>query len=185
VILLRRPDPELIAAYREARLGVPPPCPSGDGTPPPGFRHDRWSREIGAGKGSFERARAGLRQWAAHRGSGVDVHPEDAEVVAGGTVAVVTRQLGLWVLAACRIEDVVDEPGRFGFTYAALPDHPACGYESFLVGQEGDTVRFDVDAVSRPGVRLVRVAAPVARLLQRRASAAYLASLQRWTSGGN
>lgn len=97
---------------------------------PTGFHREQSSRHIGAGDADFARARAGLQQWRAHRGSGVEVHPDDAEVADGETVAIVTRQLGLWVLAACRVSSVTDESDAFGFTYVTLPDHPECGYES-------------------------------------------------------
>ena len=87
------------------------------------------------------------------RGSGVEVVPDDAALLPGTTVAILTRQLGLWVLAACRIESVIDEPRRFGFVYSTLPDHPECGYESFVVTNVDDEIVFTIDAVSRPGIR--------------------------------
>ncbi len=111
---------------------------------------------------------------------GVEVFPADATLAAGATIAILTRQLGLWVLAACRIESVIDEPTRFGFVYATLPDHPECGYESFVASIDGDEVTFTIDAVSRPGIPLVRLGAPLTRVLQRRATNAYLAALGRY-----
>lgn len=102
------------------------------------------------------------------------------ELVVDQTVAIVTRQLGLWVLAACRVMSVIDEPSKFGFVYATLPDHPEEGYESFVVHETGGSVIFRIEAVSRPGVPLVRVGAPVTRILQRRASDAYLEALATW-----
>jgi uncharacterized protein (UPF0548 family) len=130
----------------------------------------------------FDRARRGLERWAAHRGSGVEIHPPNAPLAAGTTVAILTRQLGLWVLAACRVESVIDEPTRFGFVYATLPDHPEQGYESFIVHEVDGKIIFEIDAVSRPGIPIVRLGAPVTRLLQRRASDAYLAALHSWVN---
>jgi uncharacterized protein (UPF0548 family) len=156
MISLRRPHLGAIATYREARLSAQPTCTPGQALLSE-FSHERFSRDIGVEDRDFERARTGLMCWAAHRGSGVEVFPETAEVRGGETVAILTRQLGLWVLAACRVVSVVDQPTEFGFTYATLPDHPECGYESFTVVLDAGTVRFDVEATSKPGIPLVRV----------------------------
>lgn len=176
---MRRPAPERVEAYRRARLAsTPTALPASE--PPPGFRHDSFRRVIGSGTEDFARARRGLEQWAAHRRSGVAVFPADAALDPGSTVAILTRQLGLWVLAACRVDSVIDESTRFGFVYATLPDHPERGYESFVVSVRDDQVTFEIDAVSRPAIPLVRLGAPVTRVLQRRASDAYLVALHSW-----
>ena len=180
MISLRRPGPDAIERYRIQRAGMTPTCVP-TGRPPSGYRQDAFSREIGVGTDAFNRARTGLREWVAHSDSGVEVFPADAALAEGGTVAIVTRQLGLWILAACRIETVSDDASMFGFTYATLPGHPENGYESFVVRLENETVFFDIDVVSKPGIPLVRFGRPVTRLLQRRATKAYLASLERRT----
>jgi uncharacterized protein (UPF0548 family) len=179
VILVKRPLPERVEAYREARLHAAPTA-SPQAEPPPGYHREIFERRIGSGSTDFARARRGLEQWAAHRGSGVEVVPDDAALLPGTTVAILTRQLGLWVLAACRIESVIDEPRSFGFVYSTLPDHPECGYESFVVTNVDDEIVFTIDAVSRPGIPLVRLGAPLTRVLQRRASDAYLTALGAW-----
>ena len=97
-------------------------------------------------------------------------------------VGLVTRQMGLWLLFACRVESVIDEPERHGFVYATLPGHPECGYESFVVAMNGDDVVFEIEAVSRPGIALVRLAAPVTRGIQERATRAYLDALTTWVA---
>jgi uncharacterized protein (UPF0548 family) len=112
------------------------------------------------------------------------VFPADAALTAGTTVGIRTRQLGLWVVAACRVESVIDEPTRRGFVYSTLPDHPECGYESFVVDLDGDDVVFAIEAVSKPGIVLVRAVAPLARELQRRASEAYLDALRAHVQAG-
>lgn len=101
-------------------------------------------------------------------------------VIEGETVAIVTRQLGLWVVASCRVTNVIDDPATFGFTYATLPDHPERGYESFTVRHTEHGVRFEIEAVSQPGIALVRLASPIARQIQRRATHAYLDALARF-----
>jgi uncharacterized protein (UPF0548 family) len=179
VISLTRPSEDEAEKYRVARIRVAPtalPSPK----PPPGFHHGRFTRVIGSGPADFERAKRGLQQWVAHRRSGIEVFPPTVGLEEGSTVGLLTRQVGLWVLAACRVVSVIDEPTRFGFTYATLPDHPECGFESFVITTAGPEVTFDIEAVSRPGVELVRLVAPVGRALQRRASDAYLAAMREW-----
>jgi uncharacterized protein (UPF0548 family) len=183
VITVRRPSARDIDQYLAERLDAAPTCmPAAE--PPHGFHHESFSRVVGRGAPSFARARLGLQQWAAHRGSGVEVFPADVEVALASTVVLVTRQLGLWILAACRVESLVDEPARFGFVYATLPGHPESGYESLVVRLDGDDVVFEVDAVSRPGVPLVRIGGPVARHLQRKAANGYLDAMATWVEPG-
>jgi uncharacterized protein (UPF0548 family) len=178
VISLRRPTEARIVVYRDQRINMTPPCPQADG-PPPGFHRTSASCTIGTTQADFERARAGLRNWAAHRGSGIEIWPDQVELVEGETVAIVTRQLGLWVTAACRITTVIDRPDAFSFTYATLPDHPECGYESFILRRTGDDVVFEIEAVSKPGIALGRLASPITRQIQERATDAYLSALAR------
>jgi uncharacterized protein (UPF0548 family) len=183
VITVRRPSALKIEQYRTERVGMAATC-SPTTEPPAGFRHESFRRVVGRGAGPFDKARTGLRRWAAHRGSGVEVFPADADLAPSSTVALLTCQLGLWVLAACRIEALVDEPSNFSFVYTTLPDHPECGYESFAIRLDGDDVSFEIDAVSRPGIPLVRIAAPVTHRLQRNASIAYLTAMEAWVQGG-
>jgi uncharacterized protein (UPF0548 family) len=179
MISVRRPSPPRVEEYRAERIGQTPTCvPTGE--PPAGFHHDSFTRVVGSGAESFQRARLGLGEWVAHRGAGVEVFPTSAPLESGSTVAIVTRQLGLWVLAACRIESVIEEPNRFGFVYATLPDHPECGYESFVVEVGDDDVVFRIDVVSRTAVPLIGLGAPVTRLLQHRATDGYLTALATW-----
>ena len=162
-----------------------PTGPTGPvGVAPPGFRRQRFRRTVGHGPGVFDAARRGLSRWTAHRGSGVEVFPSGAGVADGETVVLLTRQLGVWVLMACRIESTIDEADHFGFTYAALPGHPERGSESFEVRRlASGEIRFEIVAVSRPDLALVRLLGPVARLLQRRATRGYLKALAAAVAG--
>jgi uncharacterized protein (UPF0548 family) len=149
-----------------------------------GYRTDRYEAVLGSGVGAFERARDGIRAWAAHRGAGVQVFPADAPVAEGTTVVLVTRLGPASVLAACRVVAVVDERERFGFAYGTLPLHPESGEEAFVVERGADdAVRFRVVAVSRPASPLARLGAPVARLVQRRVTSGYLEALRRAVGG--
>ena len=147
-------------------------------TRPDGYRHDDDTLTIGTGGAAFDRAVLGLREWRAHRGAGVRVEPPDAPIEVGTTVALALPLLGISTLAACRIVALVDDPDRFGFAYGTLAGHPERGEESFVIERDGDTVRFDISAFSREADPLARLGAPVARLVQRRVTRAYLAALR-------
>jgi uncharacterized protein (UPF0548 family) len=163
---------------------APLALPDGDPTvAPPGYRRLRAERTIGVGDDVFDRARAGLLAWGAHRGAGVRVVPADVAPTVGRDVAIVTHQLGAWVLASCRVIDVVDEHDRWGFTYATLPGHPVSGWESFTVTRSQDGVTFAVDAVSRPAELLVRLGGPIPPYLQRRTAVQYLDAIEAWGQG--
>ncbi len=41
------------------------------------------------------------------------------------------------------VESVIDQPTRFGFVYATLPDHPEQGYESFIVNDVDGEITWD------------------------------------------
>jgi uncharacterized protein (UPF0548 family) len=147
---------------------------------PPGFHHDRYERPLGRGSEAFECAKDGLRTWQAHNVPGVHVLPLATEVEPGAIV-VVTLGLFVALAAPCRIIEVVDRPGRWGFAYGTLPGHPEQGEEAFIPTCAGDgTVRFSVQAFSRPADRLARLATPLARRLQQAGSARYLMALQKY-----
>ncbi len=151
----------------------------------PGYRTDRYEIELGRGVLVLDRARDGLRAWAAHRGAGVRVEPPDAALAEGATVVLVTRLGPASVLAACRVVALVDEPRRFGFAYGTLPLHPESGEEAFLVERgSDDLVWFRVVAVSRARHPLARLGAPVARSVQGRVTRGYLEGLRRAVSDG-
>jgi uncharacterized protein (UPF0548 family) len=148
---------------------------------PDGFRHDHHERRL-PGAGSFERAKHGLKRWAAHEGAGARVFPGEG-VENGETVLVDLGSGPLHVVAPCRIVYVIDEPDRFGFAYGTLPGHPECGEESFLVERRrDDSSVFRIRAFSRPAHPLVRLGAPVARRVQVRITRRYLAALADYVS---
>lgn len=109
------------------------------------------------------------------RAAGITVHPADAVPAAGLTVVLALGVGPLRITAPCRVMEVIDEPGRAGFTYAALPGHPEEGVETFLVEAEADgTVWFTVAARSRPAAWYARFGTPIARFAQRRITMRYL-----------
>lgn len=183
MLTLRRPSQEQVDRYLSARREMVPTATVDEATSRT-FHHDEVDLVVGHGQADFERARRGVDAWAAHRGAGVEVYPAEAVVRVGATVAVLTRQLGVWVLAACRVIAVEAEPTAYGFTYATLPDHPECGIESFTVRLVDAEVRFEITADSRPGIALVAIGAPVTRRIQQRATTAYLRALRTWVHAG-
>ena len=156
----------------------------GDDPALPGRRTDRYEAELGRGEEVLDRAVAGLRTWAAHRGAGLRVEPPDAPVAEGATVVLITRLGPASVVAACRVVAVVDDADRFGFAYGTLPLHPESGEEAFVVERGADdVVRFRVVAASRPAHPLARLGAPVTRLVQRRVTHRYLDALRSAVAG--
>jgi uncharacterized protein (UPF0548 family) len=143
----------------------------------------RASTVLGQGDHVWDRARTGLRDWAAHRGAGISIVPPDAPLEEGTTVAVLMPAGPLKVVASCRIVRVVDEPDRFGFAYGTLPAHPEAGEERFVVTRDPDTtVRFEVVAFSRAHDRLTKLGGPIPRALQRRTTSQYLDGMRDFVS---
>jgi uncharacterized protein (UPF0548 family) len=148
---------------------------------PDGYHHVHAARVLGGGDEAFVAAADGVRRWQLHRRQGYRVAPDDPPVEVGTVVAVDVPLAGLHVIATCRIAWVVAEPDRFGFGYGTLPIHPESGEEAFVVERDPHDatgkVRLAVTAFSRPRHRLVRLAGPVARRQQARATEGYLDAL--------
>ncbi len=90
----------------------------------------------------------------------------------GSTVGILTRQLGVWSLNACRIVYLIDEEipiRRYGFAYGTLPGHAERGEELFTVEwRQDDSIWYVVYAFSRPNHLLTAASYPFARMLQKR-----------------
>ena len=179
-----RPDSATIERYRAERERMEPSFQT-PGARPPGFHTDVSSVDLGVGPAVFDLARTTIAHWRVQTDSGVLVTPADAPLEVGATVAIVTRQLGLWILAACRVTDVIDTDSSFGFTYATLPGHPERGEESFVAHTSPDgIVRFEISATWRADATLARLGAPVSSILQRRATQRYLDAMVRACAAG-
>jgi uncharacterized protein (UPF0548 family) len=144
------------------------------GQAPAGYRFEHFERRLGLGEAAFARARTALARWQPHVGSGIEM-ASDGPMAIGTTVALAAPLPVDYAIAACRIVAVVDEPARYGFAYGTLPRHPESGEELFLVHRRpDDSVTFRISVFSMPHHALARIGSPVARLLQRRATTAYL-----------
>jgi uncharacterized protein (UPF0548 family) len=192
MFLLKKPSPQALDAFlagqRDAQFSYAQVgCTSAE--PPPGYARD-WERtELGRGTTVFAAACDAMRRWEMFELGWTSVIDSTCPLIAGREVGVLARFGFLWTLNACRIIEVFDEPERrLGFAYGTLDEHAEQGEERFLVEiDSAGRVWFDLLAVSRPRRWYVRVANPIARLLQRRfrrdAAAAMLRAAQAVSKG--
>jgi uncharacterized protein (UPF0548 family) len=182
VIVLGRPSAEKMAAVLSS--AAPSPFTYDDvgatreGKAPTGFHRGSYSNFYGQGDEAFERGKTGLRDWSAHRAAGVRIHPPNAPLTAGTVVAGWVAIGPISVVFPCRLVYVIDEPRRFGWAYGTLPGHPESGEEAFMIEHhDDDRVSFTIEVFSKPADPLTRLAGPIARALQARATRRYLTGI--------
>jgi uncharacterized protein (UPF0548 family) len=162
---------ELTYAERGATLG----------SPPPGYRHDQWNADLGGyDEATFDRLGAAIWHWQVQRGAGLTIYPA-GPARPGLTFVLSFRVSGVYVVAAGRVVYLTREPGRLGFAYGTLPQHPEQGEEAFHVVRDGSRIVLQITAFSRPRHPLARAGAPVTRLVQVRMNKAYLQSMRAAT----
>jgi uncharacterized protein (UPF0548 family) len=149
---------------------------------PAGYHHFHCERALGIGDDVFARAVAGLRSWAPQRGAGLSVLA-DAELAVGTNVAMAAPLPIGFTFVTCRVVAVDDEPDRFAYAYGTLPVHPEQGEERFEVVRTGEAVTLRIVVFSRPQQLAARLAGPVARMLQARATSRYLDAMEAVASG--
>ncbi len=139
-----------------------------------GYTVDHNRIRVGEGEEAFIRASEALLSWKMFDLGWVRIHPLEASIEVGTTVAVLGRHYGSWSLNACRIAYLIEgeegEVYRYGFAYGTLPEHAESGEERFTVewNRPDDSVWYDVYAFSRPRHPLARLGYPVGRALQKR-----------------
>jgi uncharacterized protein (UPF0548 family) len=170
----------LLVAASASKLTYPEIGATGDATLPAGYRHTRVSVPLGSRTPTFEAASEALRSWAAHRHIGAVVVPDGAPLQEGVVVVVAIRRGPLSVVAPCRIVSVVNDRNQFGFAYGTLSGHPESGEESFMIRRVAGEVSIDLVAFSRPNDLLVRLASPIARRIQARATSGYLEGVRQF-----
>ncbi|GAA0328716.1 DUF1990 domain-containing protein [Actinoallomurus spadix] len=139
-----------------------------EGPLPPGYHHLRYRTLIGHGPDIMRAAADDLLEWRMHRAAGARIGGACTRVRPGDRVEVSLGIGPLRLVAPCRIIWTEDGERRAGFGYGTLPGHPARGEECFVVERDDDdAVWFTVTAFSRPARRIMRLAGPVAPLLQR------------------
>jgi uncharacterized protein (UPF0548 family) len=184
---MRVPGPLVLskadAARRLAALTGATPTYEGpgafDGAPPPGYRLADERGEVGRGVRDLDTLGVGLRAWRVHEGAGLQVvgsHRADV----GARVSSTVRLGPLTVAAPCVVTAVHDDEDVRGFSYVTLPGHPEQGEEAFVarLGRDG-VVRLQVRAIWRPAGLLTTLALPLTIVLQKRATAAYVAAARR------
>lgn len=138
-------------------------------TPPAGYTVDHNRIQLGFGEDAYLRAIDVLKKWKQFDLGWVTIVPRGVALEVGATVAIKARAFGTWSLSASRVVYLIEEPRRFGFAYGTLPDHVECGEERFLIEWlPDDSVWYDILAFSKPRHPLVRMSAPLARMLQKR-----------------
>jgi uncharacterized protein (UPF0548 family) len=157
---------------------------SRSGPIPPGYRSAIRSVVVGSGPADFERAAAAVLDWRAQRGAGLRVRAT-GPASEPGTVVVLTAGLPRFGYdIPCRVvwaETVGDERG---FAYGTLPGHPESGEECFLVRltPDGDVV-YEIRVFFRLASRAARLAGPLGLVLQRLATARYVAAIRQAARG--
>lgn len=167
----------MLAAQRGEELAYSGVGATLRGQQPAGYHHDRYEARLGDGDETWDRAVAGLKDWEPHRGSGLTVVADGA--IATGTDVVLVAPLPVgFAVAACRVVGLIEDRDTWGFAYGTLPTHPEEGEELFVVRRRDAVVTFEVVALSRPRHPLARLAGPIARGLQVRATRRYLAAME-------
>jgi uncharacterized protein (UPF0548 family) len=152
-----------------------------DGEMPSGYSHDQLDADLGPfSQDRFDRLADSLSRWQVQLGSGMTIAPA-GPVVPGLTFALEFGLVGGlgYVMAAGRVVYVTDEPGRRGFAYGTLPDHPARGEEAFHLIRQGSSLLFRVRVFSRPRLAVARLGAPVIKVMQHRMYDRYVSAMRQ------
>lgn len=157
------------------------------GAPPRGYDYDDNQIQIGEGDGDYSRAREGLMGWSMLPAGWIKISLlNDEPIEPGLTLVIQARALGIWWMNACRVAYMIDEQEpvrRFGFAYGTLPAHVEQGEELFSIEQWADgTVWYRLQAFSRPRYWPLKLAQPVARLLQRKFVRDSQSAMVNWMS---
>jgi uncharacterized protein (UPF0548 family) len=130
---------------------------------PPGFRHLRYRTYLGNGDEVFRRAAEAVMTFTMHRAIGATVDATADRAAPGVRLTVGKGPLTV----PCEVVWALDEPTRAGWGYGTLPGHQASGEEAFEVVRRGpDRIWFTVTAYSRPARLPMKLAGPVAVVVQ-------------------
>lgn len=132
----RNPTPqrlrERLARFEQLAVTYPEVGATCAATLPVGYHHIDHSTIVGTGRRTFTVLAEALLGWRLQRVAGFVVATSQDAVTLGATVLNATAgPAGL--VAPCRVVDIVDDPGRRGFSYGTLPGHPLRGEERFTV----------------------------------------------------
>ena len=158
-----------ISSQRNLNFSYPEVGATNTTPPSAGYTIDHNRIQLGQGEATYQRAVNALKKWGQFELGWVTIVPRGVAIEVGATVAIKARAYGTWSLSASRVVYVFDEARRFGFAYGTLPDHVEAGEERFLIEWlPDDSVWYDILAFSHPRHPLIKLSAPLARLLQKR-----------------
>jgi uncharacterized protein (UPF0548 family) len=175
MFLLTKPSTEFVREYLSAQQSASfsySEVGASRNIAPGGYTVDHNRIQLGQGADTFERAIRAVKTWKMFDIPWLELYWPTAPTEVGATVAVLVRHMKFWSLNFCRITYVIEEHDPrelYGFAYGTLSDHAEVGEERFSVEYDprDQSVWYDLYAFSRPRP-LVRVAYPLARMLQRR-----------------
>lgn len=127
-----------------------------------------WSKSsyIGQGAEQWRWACAQLLSWGIKTRSGFRVAPA-VPVVTGQEPTLSVHVLGLTVFEPVREVAVVNTEYRVGFAYQALPGHPVCGEEAFILERRDENIFLTIRSLTKPSAAMRwRVLYPLLRLAQ-------------------
>ncbi|HSE30994.1 MAG TPA: DUF1990 domain-containing protein [Pyrinomonadaceae bacterium] len=191
MFFLTEPSADTVTSFINAQHGLPfsyQAVGATNGSAPEGYVVDHNRTQIGTGAAIYKLAKDALNEWKQFDLGWVSIVPAGVQLKTGATVAVKAYTFGAWSLNAARVVYVINEAGpteTFGFAYGTLPDHVETGEERFKVewNLEDDSVWYDILAFSRPHHTLVKLAAPLARQLQKRFARESMRRIVELTSG--
>jgi uncharacterized protein (UPF0548 family) len=134
------------------------------------YNVDHHEFDIGRGPDAFERCRASLMAWRHFEIPWLELHGAAPPVSEGQVVATLVSVGGLWFFNPCEVVYTAQSDDFAEFAYGTLRGHPEQGEERFRVCLDPatQTVKYVIDAFSRPAIFLTRLGAPLARRMQLR-----------------
>ncbi|WP_307608202.1 DUF1990 family protein [Pseudarthrobacter sp. W1I19] len=142
------------------------------------YRRSEVNGFVGSGDAVWHRAAHEVLRWKLKTQSGFVVDSL-GPVSPGEHVVVTARVLGVTVVEPVEVVDVVQEPGRCGFSYRTLPGHPVDGEEAFFVYRRGDEVHLTIRSLTRAAPRQPwRLLFPLILIAQRIVQRRYLRALE-------
>lgn len=143
-----------------------------------GYRRTEVTALVGSGDAVWQRVADDVLRWKVKTASGFAVD-SPGPVSPGDRVVVTARPFGLTVVEPVEVTDVVQGPGRAGFSYRTLPGHPVDGEEAFLVQRRGNEVHLTIRSLTRAAPRQPwRLLFPVLLIAQRVVQRRYLRALR-------
>lgn len=164
----------ILTQLAEVPCNYEPVGATGDGlrVAPRGYVLDAYETELGRGDGVFEAACEQLARFGNYPPSFTRVIANGEQLETGLCFATLATHFGFASLHPCRVLEVFREEDkrRFGFSLGTLPGHIGAGEERFSIRQDANdgVVRYEVQAISKPGGWLGWLGAPVFRSFQRR-----------------